>query len=92
MKRAMMKQHKQHNEHHQMRLSQVAQGRTVRLVDIEAGQGLRSRLTAMGIARNVRLRIINNSHPGPFVVSAKGCKIMLGRGMAHHLWVVEDKG
>ena len=68
-------------------LSQVSEGKTVRLVSIEAGQGLRSRLSAMGISSHTLMKVINNSHPGPFVVNVRGCKIMLGRGMAHKIIV-----
>jgi len=59
----------------------------VKLVAIDAGQGLRSRLLAMGLVPNVRITVVSNNHPGPFVLSVKGTKMVLGRGMAHKIMV-----
>jgi Fe2+ transport system protein FeoA len=36
---------------------------------------------------NVEITVINNGHPGPFVVSVKGSRMMLGRGMADKIMV-----
>jgi Fe2+ transport system protein FeoA len=68
-------------------LSTIKSGRTVKLVCIEAGRGLNSRLAAMGLLANVEITVINNGHPGPFVVSVKGSRMMLGRGMADKIMV-----
>ncbi|RKY23927.1 MAG: ferrous iron transport protein A [Planctomycetota bacterium] len=68
-------------------LSMVKPGETVKLADINAGQGLKSQLTAMGLVPDVEITVINNSHPGPFVISVKDSKMMLGRGMAHKIVV-----
>lgn len=68
-------------------LSAVRAGETVELVSIEAGHGLRSRLASMGLVPNERIMIVNNGHPGPFVISVKGTKVMLGRGIAHKIMV-----
>ena len=69
-------------------LSDVQAGETVRLARIEAGRGLNSRLAAMGLVPNVEIKVVNNSHPGPFVISVKDSKMMLGRGMAKKIIVV----
>jgi DtxR family Mn-dependent transcriptional regulator len=69
-------------------LSKIQAGETVQLVGIEAGRGLNSRLTAMGLIPNVKITVVNNSHPGPFVISVKGSKMILGRGMAHKIMVL----
>lgn len=76
-------------EQTQMRpLSTVRAGETVRLARIEAGRGLKSRLTSMGLVTGVEITVVSNSHPGPFVISVKASKMMLGRGMAHKIMVV----
>ena len=76
-------------ENEQLRLlSKVKAGETVRLARIEAGHGLKNRLTAMGLVRDVEITVVNNSHPGPFVISVKNSKMMLGRGMADKILVV----
>jgi len=69
-------------------LSKVQAGETVQLVGIEAGRSLKSRLTAMGLVPNVEITVVNNSHPGPFVISVKDSKMILGRGMAHKIMVL----
>ena len=69
-------------------LSKVRAGETVKLVGIEAGRGLNSRLASMGLVPNVKITVVNNSQPGPFVISVKNSKMMLGRGMAHKIMVL----
>jgi ferrous iron transport protein A len=69
-------------------LSTVKAGETVKLVSINAGQGLNSRLASMGLVPNVEITVVNNDHPGPFVISVRDSKMMLGRGIAHKIMVV----
>lgn len=71
----------------QVPLSTIRTGQKVRLGNIKAGHGLRSRLAAMGMVPNTELLVISNGSPGPFVVAVKGSRIALGRGMAHKVMV-----
>jgi ferrous iron transport protein A len=78
-------------------LSKIQAGQTVKLVSVEAGRGLNSRLAAMGLLPNVEITVVNNGHPGPFVIGVRGSKMMLGRGMADKIMVrscdyEKDKG
>jgi len=66
----------------------VKAGEKVRLVSVNAGQGLNKRLASMGLVPDVEITVVNNAHPGPFVVSVKDSKMMLGRGMAHKIMVI----
>lgn len=76
-------------ENEQIRpLSKVRAGETVKLAGIDAGRGLHSRLASMGLVPNVEITVVSNSHPGPFVISVKNSKMMLGRGMAHKIMVL----
>ena len=68
-------------------LSAIRSGEKVRLASIEAGRGLNSRLASMGLLPIVEITVVNNRHPGPFVISVKGSRMMLGRGMAHKIMV-----
>ena len=68
-------------------LASLPDGATGRLVTIEGGVGLRSRLTAMGLREGVDVRVVRNGGHGPFVVAAGGTRIVLGRGMAHRVMV-----
>ena len=69
-------------------LSSVKAGEKVKLVSINAGQGLNSRLASMGLVPNVEITVVSDGHPGPFVISVKDSKMMLGRGVAHKIMVV----
>lgn len=68
-------------------LSTIRSGEKVRLVGIEAGRGLNSRLMAMGLVPKVEITVVSNNHPGPFVIMVKSSKVMLGRGMAQKIMV-----
>jgi Fe2+ transport system protein FeoA len=68
-------------------LSMVGAGETVKVVKVNAGRGLNSRLAAMGLVANTEITVVSNSHTGPFVVTVKQSKVMLGRGMAHKIMV-----
>lgn len=68
-------------------LSMVAAGRRVKLVAVDAGKGLKGRLTAMGLVPDVEITVIGSGRPGPFIISVRGSKMVLGRGMAHKIMV-----
>jgi ferrous iron transport protein A len=68
-------------------LATVKPGQTVRLVRIDAGQRLMSRLAAMGMLPHVEITVIRNRHPGPCVISVRESKVVLGRGMAEKIEV-----
>lgn len=70
-------------------LSVIPAGERVRIVRINAGQGLNSRMASMGLLPNVQITVVNNHHPGPFVVDLQGSKLILGRGMANKVLVSE---
>ncbi len=75
-------------EQNQVRpLSTVTTGDTVRLVRMQAGRGLNSRLAAMGFVSDVPIRVVSNSHPGPFVIIIKDVKMVLGRGVAQKILI-----
>lgn len=68
-------------------LSTIKSGQIVKLTGVEAGRSLNSRLAAMGLLPNVEITVVSNGHPGPFVISVKGSRMMLGRGMADNIMV-----
>ena len=70
-------------------LSSVQSGESVRIARIRAEcRGLANRLASMGLMVNVENTVVNNGHPGPFVVSVRESKVVLGRGMADKIMVV----
>ncbi|MBW1731331.1 MAG: ferrous iron transport protein A [Deltaproteobacteria bacterium] len=70
-----------------MPLAIVEAGRRVRLVAIKAGRGLQGRLASMGLVPGVEIEVLQNSLNGPCIVSLKGSRIILGRGMAYKIVV-----
>jgi ferrous iron transport protein A len=68
-------------------LSTAKAGECVRLVRIDAGRGLNSRLASMGLVPNAELKVVSNGHPGPFVLIVKEAKVVLGRGVAQKILV-----
>jgi Fe2+ transport system protein FeoA len=68
-------------------LSTITDGEKVILVQIDAGRGLKSRLASMGLLPNTEVTVISNKHPGPFMISVKKTKMMLGRGMTDKIMV-----
>lgn len=70
-----------------MVLSTVRCGTSLRLLRVDAGRGLRSRLTAMGLVPGAEIEVVANHAGGPLVVSVDGTRIVLGRGMAERIFV-----
>ena len=68
-------------------LAAVEPGQTVRLVRIDAGQRLMTRLAALGLLPNVEITVVRNGHPGPCVIRVRDSKVVLGRGMADKIEV-----
>ncbi len=68
-------------------LSTVKDGEKVKLARIDAGRGLNSRLASMGLVPNVEITVVSNRQRGPFMISVKNSKMMLGRGMANKIMV-----
>lgn len=69
-------------------LSMVKAGETVKLNKVNAGRGFKSRLASMGLLPNVEITVVRSGHPGPFVISVKDSKMMLGRGVANKIMVL----
>ena len=70
-----------------MPLTMVDEGKKAILRSIEGGRQLRGRLAALGLLPGTELEVIQNSGHGPFVVSVKGSRIVIGRGMAARISV-----
>jgi Fe2+ transport system protein FeoA len=71
-----------------MALSSVRAGQKVKIVLINAGRGLNSRLASMGLLPNTQVTVVRNGRPGPLVVSVRDSKMVLGRGMADKIMVL----
>lgn len=69
-------------------LSRTQQGKTVQLSKIN-GRGAALQLAEMGLNRDVCIKIIKNTGNGPILVSFRGTRVMIGRGLSEKIRVVE---
>ena len=67
-----------------MPLSMVARG-LVKVIRIEGGFGMMDRLKPMGILPGENIEIVRNDTSGPLIISVKGSRLILGRGMAQKI-------
>ena len=71
-------------------LSMVRPRKSVTLVAITAGRGLRARLTDMGLTAGVRFRVIQTHRPGACIIAINNARLVLGYGMAQKIMVREE--
>jgi Fe2+ transport system protein FeoA len=72
-------------------LTMVAQGERVRLLKVNAGEALSSRLSAMGLTPGIELTVIQDSG-GPLLLGVRDSRLALGRGMAQKIFVEPISG
>lgn len=71
-----------------MPLSIAKSGEQVVCVRVEGGPGLERHMAAMGILAGAEMTVVSGGgSPGPIVVKVRTTKYMLGRGMAHRVFV-----
>lgn len=70
-----------------MPLIMASRGSKVRLVSVSGGKQMTSRLAAMGLLPGVEVEIVSNSPGDPFILDVRGSRLVLGRGMAHKIYV-----
>ncbi len=73
-----------------MKLIEVPEGRTVQIVEISGGLGVRNRLAAIGLYPGATVKVIK-APPGPLIIEVAGSRIALGKGMASKIEVMKLK-
>ncbi|HNT29735.1 MAG TPA: FeoA domain-containing protein [bacterium] len=72
-------------------LSDIQEQKKVYLIEINgSGQNI-NRLETLGFVPGTEITVLQNAGRGPMVVTIKGSKIALGRGMAHRIQVAETR-
>lgn len=66
-------------------LSQIKPGKVVHIEHVDAGYALKNRLASMGILTDQPIEIIRNDFQGQVVVSVKGVRLVLGRGISQKI-------
>lgn len=70
-----------------MPLTGMREGGVATLKAVNGGRQVRTRLAALGLLPGTEIEVIQNSGKGPFVVSVRGSRIVIGRGMARQVEV-----
>jgi len=70
-----------------MPLAMVNLGQEVILVGVEGGRRFQHRMAEMGLIPGVRFRVLAKGRPGPFIISVKDCRWVLGQGMVRRVLV-----
>jgi len=65
----------------------IAPGEEVRLVEIRGGYRLRKRLADLGLNLGTTLGVMKTDRHGPMILTVKDSRLVIGRGMAHHILV-----
>jgi DtxR family Mn-dependent transcriptional regulator len=73
-----------------MPLTMASVGQEVRLSAVTGSRELQHRLAEMGLTPGATFKVVNKGNPGPFIVSVKGSKLMLGRGTVHRVMIKAD--
>ncbi len=68
-------------------LALLSEGCEGAVVEITGGRGVARRLSELGFNPDVRVKVISSHFPGPVVVSVRGSRIGLGRGVAMKILV-----
>jgi Fur family ferric uptake transcriptional regulator len=70
-----------------MPLTMVSEGETTRIEALNVGRGMVRRLNEMGFNIGTEIQVINKGNPGPFLVTVKGARLGIGRGVANKIMV-----
>lgn len=70
-------------------LAHAVSGKKYRIIKVEGGCKLNSRLCAMGLMPNELLSVYAASRGGPVIISVKGSRFAIGRGMTNRIIIEE---
>ena len=70
-------------------LAQVVSGKKYRIIRVDGGCKINSKLCAMGLMPNEIFSVYSASRGGPVCVAVKGSKFAIGRGMTDRI-VIEE--
>jgi len=73
-------------------LATLSENEEAVIVEIWGGRGLIRRLSEMGFTYGTKIMVLHSSCPGPVLVSVRGSRIALGRGVAMKIIVNPEAG
>jgi len=69
-------------------LCHIDAGRKVSVITVKAVDGLRGRLSAMGLVPGTQIDVVLSTLTGPFIVDVKGSRVILSQEMALNIIVM----
>ena len=72
-----------------MPLAMAVAGQELILVRVTGGCKIQHRLAEMGLGPGVHFTVHSRGLPGPFIISLKDSRLVLGRGIVHSVFVRE---
>lgn len=70
-----------------MPLIMLQRGEQAQIRMVRGGLHVQNRLESMGFVPGAEIEMVTNPVDGPVIVSIKGARVAVGRGMLHHIWV-----
>lgn len=71
-------------------LAMLSENEEAVIVEVCGGRGLTRRLSEMGFTYGTKVKVLNSNSPGPVLVSVRGSRIALGRGVAMKIMVSSE--
>jgi len=68
-------------------LEQASIGQEVVLCRVAGGHGLLHRLAELGLRPGARFSVLSRGRPGPFIVTMRHTRLVLGQGLVHRMMV-----
>lgn len=72
-----------------MPLAMAVAGQELILVRVTGGRKIQHRLAEMGLGPGVHFTVHSRGQPGPFIISLKDSRLVLGRGIVQSVFVRE---
>ncbi|MDY6913437.1 MAG: FeoA family protein [Planctomycetota bacterium] len=70
-----------------MPLAMASVGQEVTFHSAHGGRGFQHRLAEMGLTPGISFRVLAKGSPGPFIITVKNTRLLLGHGMVHRIRV-----
>lgn len=74
-----------------MPLAMASEGETVSIHCIDCGTEMKKRLGELGLYDSTKIKILKNDISGPVIIKVKESRLVIGRGQASKIMVIEEK-
>ena len=75
------------NRNQKMTLDSVKENIEVKIIEIEGGHQMKRQIEDIGIRKNDRVQILQNSKSGPIILMKNNLRVAIGRGMSKKITI-----